>query len=276
MFFVLSGYLITSILVKNLERGTFSYGEFYSRRIRRIFPGLVLVLPFCLVIGWFVLLPDEYSRLGKYTLGSGLFASNLIFWREVGYFDVAAQSKPLLHLWSLGIEEQFYIVWPAVIVLAWKRTRNLLPVVVVLALGSFAADLLFMTSKPAATFYLPVTRAWELLIGAALACWTVRRRGALLKRKTAETVAAIGAGALIAAMALINEKVAFPGWLALLPTLGTALLIAAGECAWINRNVLSLRLSNVCGLHQLPTLLMALASARVHLADQSVRLELAE
>ena len=111
VFFVISGYLISTIIFENLEKGTFSFSEFYARRIRRIFPALLLVLVACFAFGWFALLADEFKQLGKHIAAGAAFFSNFVLWGEVGYFDNSADTKPLLHLWSLGIEEQFYIIW---------------------------------------------------------------------------------------------------------------------------------------------------------------------
>ena len=133
IFFVISGYLISSIIYRSLEEGRFSFAAFYARRIRRIFPALLCVLLACVVAGWYVLLADEYKQLGKHTLAGTAFASNIVLWREAGYFDNAAETKPLLHLWSLGIEEQFYIAWhgrpassvgPASCCRCWWRWRR--------------------------------------------------------------------------------------------------------------------------------------------------------
>jgi peptidoglycan/LPS O-acetylase OafA/YrhL len=107
VFFVISGFLISGLILQGLQHGTFSFADFYWRRVRRIFPALVLVLAACLALGWLVLLPDEYSQLGKHVAAGAAFVSNIVLWREAGYFDVAAALKPLLHLWSLGVEEQF-------------------------------------------------------------------------------------------------------------------------------------------------------------------------
>jgi peptidoglycan/LPS O-acetylase OafA/YrhL len=115
IFFVISGYLISTILFENLEKGCFSFVDFYSRRIRRIFPALLLVLTSCYLAGWFTLLADEYMQLGKHMAGGASFLSNFFLWNESGYFDNIADTKPLLHLWSLGIEEQFYIFWPLMV-----------------------------------------------------------------------------------------------------------------------------------------------------------------
>lgn len=112
IFFVISGFLISTILFENLENGTFSFFDFYSRRIKRIFPALIIVLISIFILGWFILLPDEYKQLGKHIASASGFISNFTLWNESGYFDNASSTKPLLHLWSLGIEEQFYIIWP--------------------------------------------------------------------------------------------------------------------------------------------------------------------
>ena len=123
IFFVISGYLISSIILKSLDRGKFDFWDFYSRRIRRIFPALVVVLLACLAFGWYVLLADEFQQLGKHTAGGAAFVSNVVLWREVEYFDTAAELKPLLHLWSLGIEEQFYLFWPLMLMMVGGNLR---------------------------------------------------------------------------------------------------------------------------------------------------------
>ena len=128
IFFVISGFLISTIIFGNLTAGTFSFIEFYSRRVRRIFPALLLLLIACYAFGWFALLADEYKQLGKHIAGGAGFVSNLVLWNERGYFDNSAVTKPLLHLWSLGIEEQFYIVWPLLLWLASRLRVNLLAV----------------------------------------------------------------------------------------------------------------------------------------------------
>src|ERR1700683_2698817 len=125
IFFVISGFLISSIIYNALRKNAFSYIEFYVRRIRRIFPALLVVLAACVVAGWFVLLPDEYKQLGLEVAAGAGFASHILFWSQAGYFDTEAAIKPLLHLWSLGIEEQFYLLWPLLLALLYQRTRHL-------------------------------------------------------------------------------------------------------------------------------------------------------
>ena len=142
VFFVISGFLISSILFRSLQAGRFSYVEFYVRRIRRIFPALVTVLLFTAVAGAWLLLPSDLHQLGRHVAAGALFVSNLVLYTESGYFDSAAETKPLLHLWSLGIEEQFYIVWPIALALLWKLRGRLVYVIAALALASFAANVL--------------------------------------------------------------------------------------------------------------------------------------
>src|SRR5215470_5019149 len=173
VFFVISGYLISSLILSGLKDGSFNSLDFYARRARRIFPALTVVLVFAWVIGLFFLVPTDFVALSKHIGAGAAFAANIITYFEVGYFDAPANTKPLLHLWSLGVEEQFYLLWPAVLVFAWKRGFNVLTTACVLAIVSFAANMFCVTHQAAsAAFYLPHTRLWELLLGAALAALT--------------------------------------------------------------------------------------------------------
>jgi peptidoglycan/LPS O-acetylase OafA/YrhL len=235
IFFVISGFLITGIIARELGAHRFSLVTFYNRRIRRIFPALIVVLCTVLVLGWFWLLPAPYVALSRDVAASAAFSANIALWLQSGYFDIEAAKKPLLHLWSLGIEEQFYLAWPLILMLAaWLRLR-LVWVAVALGLASFAANVVLIGADPVATFYLPFTRAWELLAGAVLACiW-----GRLDQGVAASNVRA-GAGAVLiaVAVALLSVHRAFPGWWALLPVAGSALLLSA-PAAWGNRTILS-------------------------------------
>src|SRR5262249_7631549 len=148
---------------------TFSFPEFYARRIRRIFPALITVLLAVFAAGWFILYPDEYKQLGKHILGGALFVSNFVLWRESGYFDAAAETKPLLHLWSLGIEEQFYIIFPLAMWLAWRARFNLLTLVALIGLVSFGINMATIYRDAVWTFYQPQARFWELMVGSVLA-----------------------------------------------------------------------------------------------------------
>lgn len=239
IFFVISGFLISTIILGNLHKGTFSYLEFYRRRIRRIFPALMVVLLACLVLGWFGLLAGEYQQVGRHTLGGIGFVSNLMLWSEAGYdyFNTASESKPLLHLWSLAIEEQFYIVWPLLLVALWKRRWNFMGIACGIALVSFAFNVLSFPEHAQAAFYSPLSRFWELIIGGLLAYALMHRADLMTRYANAQS--ALGMALVVAGLVLIDKERAFPGWWALLPTLGAALLISAGPLAWLNRTVLS-------------------------------------
>lgn len=237
VFFVISGFLISSILFANFERGDFSITEFYNKRIRRIFPSLITVVLASLGFGWFVLLSDEYQQLGKHVVGGATFVSNLILSSENGYFGTSGDFKPLLHLWSLAIEEQFYIFWPLLLWFAHRCKWNFLPLMIVAAIGSFVGNIYMIESNPTATFYWPIYRFWELAIGGILAGITLSYPQVLQKYHHARSF--IGFILLIIGFVTIDRYTQFPGWWALLPTISAALLISAGPTAWINRAILS-------------------------------------
>lgn len=241
IFFVISGYLITRIILDGLEQGTFTFRDFYSRRVRRIFPALALVLAACIAVAWWLLLPAAFRRLGAHVSAGAGFVANLLLWTESGYFDTAAEFKPLLHLWSLGIEEQYYLVWPLLLFLLRRHVRRILWMVLLIAVGSFALNVWVVNRDASAAFYLPPTRFWELMIGSVLAYMHVYRPQHLFANggRLSGLLAVGGALLLAAALALLNEERVFPGWWALLPTFGAALLIAAGPGTWVNRKILS-------------------------------------
>ena len=253
IFFVISGFLISTIIVGNLRRDRFSFAEFYGRRIRRIFPALLLVLIASDTLGWFALLADEYQQLGKHTAGGAGFVSNFVLWGESGYFDSTAESKPLLHLWSLGIEEQFYIVWPLLLWAAWKARVNLLLATAVIGLASFALNIATVGDDTIAAFYSPQTRFWELLVGAGLACAAAHKTPApTLGDGLANALSLAGSALIVSGIVLIDKDRQFPGGWAMLPTVGAALVIAAGSRAWLNRVVLANRVLVWFGLISFP------------------------
>ncbi len=174
IFFVISGFLISSIIFGQLEQGRFSFTDFYVHRIRRIFPALILVLVACFVLGWFSLLPEEYRLLGKHMAAGAGFIQNFVLWRESGNFDVESDMKPLLHLWSLSVEEQFYLVYPLLVWGLWRARMPLRKSLMLLMLASFALNLWWVAEDPVKTFYLPATRVWELLAGAMCAFAAMR------------------------------------------------------------------------------------------------------
>ncbi|WP_316180358.1 MULTISPECIES: acyltransferase family protein [unclassified Bradyrhizobium] len=255
VFFVISGYLITSILVSDLDDNKFSFLTFYARRVRRIFPALLTVLIVCLIAGWLLLLSAEYEQLGKHVAGGAAFIANFLFWKEANYFDTSANIKILLHLWSLGVEEQYYLIWPAMVWAAWRVRLNLVVVTVVLLVGSFAFNLHIAPLNPPAAFYSPFSRFWELLAGGLLAC-IAQLRPALLRESLpvpfANAASLIGALMIGVAVLMITPKATFPGWWAVLPVVGTCLLVLAGQRAWINSRALSNRYVVEIGLISYP------------------------
>ena len=253
IFFVISGYLITSIILKAQRGPGFSLLEFYGRRIKRIFPALILVLAFCLLVGWYVLLADEYELLGLHVAAGSIFTSNFILLSEKGYFDTASELKPLLHLWSLGIEEQFYLLWPLFLILASRWKANLLLLIIVALLFSFALNVININNRPNQVFFNPLFRSWELLIGAVLAYINLYKHkifdrfGSLVlfrdptrtQDQLANITAWVGIVLITFAVFGLNKDKQYPGYWALLPTMGTFCLIAAGERAWFSKHILS-------------------------------------
>jgi peptidoglycan/LPS O-acetylase OafA/YrhL len=256
VFFVISGFLISSIILENVERGSFSFLEFYVRRIRRIFPALIAVLAAVVAFGWFALLADEYKQVGEHVAGGAGFVANFVLWQESGYFETGADAKPLLHLWSLGVEEQFYIVWPLLLWGAHRLRLGWAAAIGLIGIASFAWNAYQADSDPIGTFYSPQTRFWELLVGAWLAYLALDKRNAVVRAverlgpglptrvrvgEVARRELQGALGALLVALSplVISRDLHFPGWWALLPTVGAALVIAAGPNAWINRRVLA-------------------------------------
>ena len=175
IFFVISGFLITNYIIKNLEKGQFGPIEFFGRRIRRLFPTLIIVMASSVVFGWFVLLDGEYKQLGNHIASSSAFFVNFILASESGYFDNLAETKPMLHLWSLAVEEQFYILWPIILCIAWKYQFNIPRIFIIFFIVSFYLHIQFIDSYPAEVFFWPLTRFWELASGGILA-WVMAKR----------------------------------------------------------------------------------------------------
>jgi len=273
IFFVISGYLISLAIFGSLERGSFSFADFYARRIRRIFPALLLVLLSCFAFGWYWLLSDEFKQLGKHMAAGAGFVSNLVLWSESDYFDSAAETKPLLHLWSLGIEEQFYIIWPLMLWLAWKWKTNLLWLILAVGTASMVLNFSGVGNNSTATFFSPQTRFWELIAGSLLAWLTLHKSAALnskswlgqrfgntadqqadvgLSARQANLLSFFGLALILFGLFYINSTHSFPGGWALLPVMGTMSIMAAGPAAWFNRTVLSHRLAIWFGLISFP------------------------
>jgi len=212
IFFVISGYLISTIIFENLERNSFSFADFYGRRIRRIFPALIVVLGSCFAFGWFLLTPKEFTQLGKHIASGASFISNFSLWRESGYFDNSGETKPLLHLWSLAIEEQFYFIWPLLLWLAWRLRFNFLVLTLLVFALSFYQNVSSIAHNPVATFYHPGTRFWELLVGSILA-YLLLHSGCKLKRlhKYGSFWSLLGVIFIAASIVLFSRLSLFPG-----------------------------------------------------------------
>jgi peptidoglycan/LPS O-acetylase OafA/YrhL len=240
IFFVISGFLITGILNREMQSGTLSPWQFYERRFRRIAPPLLAVIAATLVAAWFTLLPPDYEALGRQSAFALLGAANLFFWDTAGYFERDAAMQPLLHTWSLGVEEQFYLVWPFLFVTvarfaaAQRRERLVATAIFAVVAISFAASAVAVVTYPSAAFYLPMFRAWELAIGAALVFLPPLR-----SRLLSEGAALLGVGLIVLSSLAISEFDPFPGPLALLPCLGAALLIWPREHRTVCQRLLS-------------------------------------
>lgn len=227
VFFVISGYLITGILLRQIETGQFSLLNFYERRIRRILPALCVVLAASLVAALFILLPSELEAFARSMNSAVLFISNFHFLEQANYFAGASWQKPLLHTWSLSVEEQFYLIWPLVIWALHRRQLRLALVwsMAVLGLLSLAAAELLLRTSPNAAFYMFPTRIWELLLGASLA---IRGVPSLRNRPLREAAGIAGLGLILGSALLFYPGMHFPGLAALLPCVGAALLIHCG------------------------------------------------
>lgn len=226
VFFVISGYLITTILLTELEKGTFSIVDFYERRARRILPALFLVLLVCLPIAWKCLLPTEMNSFAQSLAAVTLFVSNVLFWRTSGYFETAAEFKPLLHTWSLAVEEQYYVIFPLFLMLAWRLgRRTILGLLAVVALASLALAQYGVVVKPAATFYLLPTRGWELLIGAFAAFYATAKDKTAMPSWVAQAGSLLGMLLLLFSIFAFDRETPFPSLYALVPTLGAVFII---------------------------------------------------
>jgi peptidoglycan/LPS O-acetylase OafA/YrhL len=238
VFFVISGFLITSIIVAAHAVGKFSIAEFYERRARRILPALFLVMLVCIPIAWVWMLPDELASFGQSLVAVALFVSNILFWRTTGYFDIAADLKPLLHTWSLGVEEQFYVVYPLLVALCWRfGVRWLSRLLLCAAIISFLACDRMLTQHAIASFYLSPPRAWELFAGALLALAPTSDA----PRSTPPTsfnqwLAASGLALILVPVFLYGNMTPFPGRYSLPPVVGTLLVLAfASPETWVGR-----------------------------------------
>ena len=224
VFFVISGYLITTIILRECAQGEFSILRFYERRARRILPALFLVMACSLPVAWWLLFPTHFVDYGESLAATSVFSSNILFWKERGYFGTVAELKPLLHTWSLAVEEQFYIIFPLGVVVLWRFGFRAVAITIsVVAVGSFVFSDFMSTRRIAANFFLLPSRAWELLAGSLVAIWLIRWPAP--SGRSAGFGALLGLCMIAAGIFLLDEHVPFPGRATLLPVVGTVLVI---------------------------------------------------
>lgn len=235
VFFVISGYLITTILIEDIERKRFSIVKFYERRARRILPALFFVMTVCIPFAWIWMLPSQMKDFSQSLVAVSLFASNILFWRESGYFAAAAEEKPLLHTWSLAVEEQYYVLFPIFLILAWRFGKNrVFWVIVVMAAISLLLSEWSWRNKATANFYLAPTRAWELFAG-SIAAFIVQKQGV----QKNNLLAIVGLAAIIFSIFFYDENTPFPSVYALVPVLGVVLLVLYADKETLAAKILS-------------------------------------
>jgi peptidoglycan/LPS O-acetylase OafA/YrhL len=254
VFFVISGYLITSIILDDLHQGTFSLAHFYERRARRILPALFFVMAACIPFAWILLIPRDLKDFGESLAAVSTFSSNILFWLESGYFATEAGLKPLLHTWSLAVEEQYYILFPLLLMTCWRfGVRWIVWIIALSLVASLVLAHWGAYNKPTATFYLLPTRGWELFLG-ALAAFHLRRKTRLLDNKPAnrnwpqELIGISGLALILIAIISFDRSVPFPSLYALLPTLGAVLIILGAHEGTMVARLLGSRMPVTIGL----------------------------
>jgi peptidoglycan/LPS O-acetylase OafA/YrhL len=251
IFFVISGYLITRIILANLSMNTFNFIEFYYRRVRRIFPPLFLVLLVSLIFGWILFTAEEYKELGLEVSYGAAFLSNFLYLSQVGYFDAAAELKPMLHLWSLAVEEQFYLLWPLILFFSHRFGVRSFFVVLCILFGSLI--LCFTQDSLPSSFYLPQARFWEIMVGALIATpffshYSEKLSISNIGSKANNFIAALGLILISIALLTIDKNTRFPGYYSFLPVVGASLIIISGPSSVIGRYILGNRFFTSIGL----------------------------
>lgn len=240
VFFVISGFLITSLVMREIEEGTFSYVRFWERRTLRLMPAMFVVVVATVMLGYLILLPHDFRELGQSVCAQSIAAANFFFYRESGYFAGASEIKPLLHTWSLAVEEQFYLLMPAVLLIFHRLgPSRVFPLLAVVFLASLTWCICSTAHFPDGAFYLLPARAWEMLLGGIVALAGDFR---WLNRPLAELISIAGLGAVFSSMVFFQDGTPFPGSWAILPCAGTAAMIAGNSMhSTITAKLLSLR-----------------------------------
>lgn len=240
VFFVISGFLMTAIIIKGLEEGGFSIKKFYIARARRILPALLILIATLLALGWFFLPDQDYKSLATQSAYATGFISNIFFWREAGYFEASSNEKWLLHTWSLAVEAQFYILFPLFVTALWRikpRLNTITLGLIGLFVTSLALSIVASTWQPQGAFFLLPTRAWELVAGGLAFIFS---RNLHLPKKLSSVLFFIGCGLLVIAMLFLSKSYAWPSGWAIFPVLGTVfIIIASQQNSWLTGNVVA-------------------------------------
>lgn len=261
IFFVISGFLISKNILENLKDNKFSYSDFIKRRIRRILPALLVVISFALIFSSIFLMDFEYSQLGEHAFHGALFVSNFLLISESGYFDIDNKFKPLMHLWSLSVEEQFYLIWPLILWVFWWKNYKLFRIILTVFFLSLILNLFMVAKFPIETFFLPFTRFWELISGAILAWIVVFKPIFLAKLKCLplnnkiinyEFISITGIFFITVALFLINEHKTYPSLWTLIPIFGAIFIIISGSKSFINNFIFANPLMVWLGLISYP------------------------
>lgn len=246
VFFVISGFLISSILMNDAQQSNFSFLQFYEKRVRRLFPALFATIFFSTIVSYFLFMPEEFREFGQSVVGATTYLSNVFFWLKTDYFEGPSELKPLLHTWSLSVEEQFYLIFPFIVWFCYKfSTRLFIYFVVISFLLSFASSIYFIESITSAVFFLSPFRFWELLLGTLVAI--LLKNNKTPNRQVAPTLAVIGLLLILLPLFLLDKTSLFPGWAAVPSCLGTALIIWANNQNTLLNRILSLPIMQFTG-----------------------------
>lgn len=244
IFFVISGFLITSLIIDDLERNRFSFWDFYERRARRILPALFFVVLCSTPFAWLLMVPDQFQAFSRSLIAVSLFGSNILFWKESGYFDAAAEEKPLLHTWSLAVEEQYYLVFPLFLLSVWRfGIKPVVSLIVAVAVVSFGLSEWGWRHWPTGNFYLTPSRIWELLAG-SLCAFCLRDNGL----KSSSSLSLLGLAAVFFSMFSYDKNTPFPSSFTLLPVIGAMLVILYGGGNTLVSRMLSTKIMVGIGL----------------------------